>query len=234
MRARRDERPGGIRLGRLELAGAIALEQQHLVREHAVRGEGRADLLGDGAEILAHHQTAVAMALEREDAEESLRERIANAKEAAKERALQAKAEAQERKLTLAADRCEAMKEKLVAVVPRLGNGVTSVKTSLDKNYDRIVAVHESGKLDTPDYDTLVSAVDEAKTAAEASIALVDPSSITIDCDNKGLGTQLDDYRSVIKAARDDLKSYHKALVGLVSAMNASSAKDEETTDESN
>ena len=171
---------------------------------------------------------------EREDAEESLRERIANAKEAAKERALQAKAEAQERKLTLAADRCEAMKEKLVAVVPRLGNGVTSVKTSLDKNYDRIVAVHESGKLDTPDYDTLVSAVDEAKTAAEASMALVDPSSITIDCDNKGLGTQLDDYRSVIKAARDDLKSYHKALVDLVSAMNASSAKDEETTDESN
>ena len=163
------------------------------------------------------------------------REKAAAAKEAAKARVLQAKADAQARKLTLAADRCEARKEKLTAVVPKLGKGVTSVKASLDKNYDRIVAVHESGKLNTPDYDTLVAAVDDAKATAEGSISAIDPSSVTVDCSNKSLGTQLDSYRQVVKETRDDLKAYHKALVDLVSAMNASSNEGtEESTDESN
>ena len=163
------------------------------------------------------------------------REKAAAAKEAAKARVLQAKADAQARKLTLAADRCEARKEKLTAVVPKLGKGVTSVKASLDKNYDRIVAIHESGKLNTPDYDTLVAAVDNAKATAEGSISAIDPSSVTVDCSNKSLGTQLDSYRQVVKETRDDLKAYHKALVDLVSAMNASSNEGtEESTDESN
>ena len=163
------------------------------------------------------------------------REKAAAAKEAAKARVLQAKADAQARKLTLAADRCEARKEKLTAVVPKLGKGITSVKASLDKNYDRIVAVHEGGKLNTPDYDTLFAAVDDAKATAEGSISAIDPSSVTVDCSNKSLGTQLDSYRQVVKETRDDLKAYHKALVDLVSAMNASSNEGtEESTDESN
>ena len=164
------------------------------------------------------------------------RERAVAAKEAAKARVEQVKADAQERKLTLATERCEARKDKLTTIIPKLGKGITSVKASLDKNYNRIVAVHNSGKLDAPDYDALILAVDEAKAAAESSIELVDPSTVTIDCANGELGTQLDGYRSVVKEARTDLKSYHKALVALVSSMNASSnsGDSEETTDESN
>lgn len=169
-----------------------------------------------------------------EPATPAARERATSAKEAAKARVEQVKAEVKARKLTLATDRCEAKKAKLVAIVPKLGNGVTSVKASLDKNYDRIQAVHESGKLDASEYDTLVLAVDEAKAAAEASIESVDPSSITIDCENSELGTKLDGYRAVVQEARTSLKAYHKALVELVSSMNASSNSSEESTDESN
>lgn len=48
---------------------------------------------------------------------------------------------------------------------------------------------------------------------------------MTVDCAAQGLGTQLDSYRSTVKATRDSLKEYHKALVDLVSAMNASGDK---------
>lgn len=71
---------------------------------------------------------------ERSEGErEAAKERTEADREAAKERAEEAKSKAQERKLTFAADRCEARKEKLTAIVPKLGNGITSVKVSLDK-----------------------------------------------------------------------------------------------------
>lgn len=152
-------------------------------------------------------------------------ERVNAAKERAREKSLEAKAKAEERKLTLQADKCEDRKDKLAAVVPRLSKSIESLKSNLDKNYDRIKLVKESGKLNVVNYDDLALAVDEAKATAEISISLVDPASVTVDCTAQGLGTQLDSYRSTVKATRDSLKEYHKALVDLVSAMNASGDK---------
>jgi len=156
-------------------------------------------------------------------------ERVEAAKKAAKEKSLQAKADAEARKLVLAETKCTNMKERLVTTVPKLSTSVTSLKEKLDKNYDRIVAVHESGKLDAPDYDTLVAAVEVAKGEAETTIDLIDPSSVTVDCTKSGLGTQLDSYRATVKETKTSLKTYHKALVDLVSTMNASGDKTSES-----
>lgn len=157
-------------------------------------------------------------------------ERVNAAKERAREKLLEAKTKAEERKLTLQADKCEDRKDKLKAAVPNLSKSIESLKTNLDKNYDRITLVAKSGKLTAINYDDLASAVDEAKAEAESSIKLVDPAAVTVDCAATGLGTQLDSYRSTVKVARDSLKQYHKALVDLVSAMNASDGKS--TTDQ--
>ena len=70
VRAGRDQRLGGIRVRRLEVARRVALEDQHAVRQHGVLGQRRAQLVGHGAEILADHEAAVAVALEREEPEQ--------------------------------------------------------------------------------------------------------------------------------------------------------------------
>lgn len=164
-----------------------------------------------------------------------LSERITAAKEAAKEKTVKAKEAAKERKLTMAQSKCDAMKDRLVATVPKLATGVKSVKSTLDKNYERIQAIHNKGTLSAPNYDELAAAVEVAKASAETSIALIDPSSVTVDCAAKGLGMQLDSYRSTVKEARTDLKAYREALVNLVSAMNASEkTTNGDTTNENN
>ncbi len=60
-------------LGRqAEIAVLAALEHQRVIREHAAFGEARAEAVGHGAEILADHQAAVALAFECDDAEHVL------------------------------------------------------------------------------------------------------------------------------------------------------------------
>lgn len=159
------------------------------------------------------------------------KQRVAEAKEEAKAKSLEAKARAEQRKTVLAASKCEARKERLKANVPKLSQGVTSVKKTLDKNYDRIKAVHDSGKLTSADYDELLAVVDEEKARAETAMSLIDPTPVNIDCAAATLGTQLDSYRATVKEARTSLKSYHRALVDLVSSMNASETDKSGETD---
>ena len=60
----------GYASGRLELARRVALEDQHAVRQDGVLGQRRAQRVGNGPEILADHEAAVTVALERKQAEE--------------------------------------------------------------------------------------------------------------------------------------------------------------------
>lgn len=165
--------------------------------------------------------------------------RIKEAKENARERSTKAKEEAKQRKLEVSEKKCESMKGRIAEVVPKMQKGVTQVKSNLDKKYDRIKAIHDKGTLQTAEYDTLAAKVEEAKAQAETAISLIDPSTVTVDCAVKGLGTQLDSYRATVKEARTSLKVYRTALVNLVSAMHASAdkqeaAKPEETNNATN
>ncbi len=66
------------RIGRRRLeCDAVALEEQQAVGEDLVRLELAAQLLGDGAQVLADHEAALAVALERHDAEQ-VGERVAH------------------------------------------------------------------------------------------------------------------------------------------------------------
>lgn len=82
----------------------------------------------------------------------SATERINAAKERARENVMDAKDKA-ERKLTLRVEKCEDRKDKLITVVPNLSKSIESLKSNLDKNYDRIKVVKESGKLSAVNYD---------------------------------------------------------------------------------
>ena len=77
MRRCGDQRLGRIGVRRCEAAVRVALEREHPVREDTARGERRAQLGRDGAEILADHHAAVAHAFERDDPEQVV-ERIAH------------------------------------------------------------------------------------------------------------------------------------------------------------
>jgi len=158
---------------------------------------------------------------------EALREA---AKKEAEVRSEHAKQAAEERHAIVKKDRCVERKNKLTEALPRLSQGATSVKKTLDDKYQRVQDIHASNKLTAANYDTLKANVDAAKLAAETSIGMVTPSSVTIDCENGSLGTQLDSYRSTVRVARDSLKKYHAALVELIRALT--SAEDASSTTE--
>jgi len=67
---RRHERLGRVFGRGLEFPRGLPLEQQHTVGEDPDARERRTDLVGHGAEVLTDHHAAVALALERDDAEQ--------------------------------------------------------------------------------------------------------------------------------------------------------------------
>jgi archaellum component FlaC len=139
-------------------------------------------------------------------------------------------AEVEERKISVQNDVCERRKEVLSNVMPRLSQGATSVKKSMDTVYERVVGFYESGQLTVANYDELVSAVEVAKANSEASIQAVNEFEFELDCENSSVGEQLDGFRSAVSAAREELKVYKSTLVELISSMRAEAAS---STDES-
>lgn len=149
--------------------------------------------------------------------------KLDQAKADAKSRSLAAKENAAMRRLTVTKQRCETMKTRLDQTIPKLSDNITTLKQTLDKHYLHIKSLHDDGKLTTDRYDELVVAAQLAKVKSEVAIELIDPSSISVDCNDVSLGTRLDSYRLTIAEVRTYLKDYHTSLVSLISDMNASS-----------
>jgi len=160
-------------------------------------------------------------------ANEAARERVEQAKEAAKAKVEQAKEAAKARQIALKQDRCEASKSKLTEKLPQLSQNVTTIKSVLDAKYAKVTAIYESGKLSAGNYTELDQIILEKQKVAEAAIEGLDPSTITIDCNNNGLGVQLDSYRASLNEVKAALKDYRTALVEMVSALNAAADKAE-------
>lgn len=153
----------------------------------------------------------------RELAAEQAKQRV----EAAKHDLEKVKAEAQERKTVLKKERCDTFQDKLKAGVPKLSQSVQSLQKKLDTKYLKVVAIHDSGKLTVADYDKLNADTQAAKAAADVAVAGVLAQNVTVECTSGKLGARLDEYRATVQYAKTALKAYHKALVALVSAMNA-------------
>ena len=141
------------------------------------------------------------------------------------ERIAEIKEEVAARKLELQQDRCERRQEKLAALLPKLSNGATRVKGAIDKVYERVQGFYDSGQLTVDNYDELVEAIELAKANAESSLEALDSFEFEIDCEENGVGGQLDGYRTAVKGAKEDLKAYRKSVVALISSLKAEAAE---------
>lgn len=164
------------------------------------------------------------------DRENDVAERGKQASDAVKEKVQAARAAAENRKIALKQDVCQAHQEQLTERLPALSQSVNSIKKTLDSKYAQVTAIYTSGKLSVSNYADLDAQVKVAQAAANTAIANIDSSTVTIDCNNNDLGTQLDSFRATITVARSALNDYRTALVNLVSALSAAADKVEQST----
>lgn len=154
--------------------------------------------------------------------------RAAEKRESAEVRKAEIGQKVEERRAEIKKEVCERRQGRLATVIPRLSQGATSVKSSLDTVYNRVVGFYEKGQLTVENYDELVGAVETAKASSEGAVASIGEQSFTLDCDNPNVGQQLDGYRVATKSARTALMNYRDALVQLISAMRSAASLDKE------
>jgi chromosome segregation ATPase len=183
---------------------------------------------------------------------EDVTEAINTAREAAQEkrknkeaRIEEIKAQVAARKLQIKEAACERAEAKLNTTITRVSNNANKIKSVIDKKYERVQEFYASGQLTTPDYDELVAAIELSKANAEASQEALESYVVEIDCTSEEAGGQLDAFRSAAAQTKEDLKTYRKDLVALISALQSANSNknrtggedtgdsgDEDTTDE--
>jgi hypothetical protein len=162
--------------------------------------------------------------------------RSARAEEAklnAQERVRAIKEKVTARKAELREGVCQRRQEKLDNAIDRLHTRTGRLKTVIDTMYARVKGFYESGQLTVENYAELTATIDTASADADAAVSAVESFTITVDCENNNLGSQLDGFRTAVSETRTALKDYRKALVDLISAMN-NSAKAEADNSNSN
>lgn len=134
----------------------------------------------------------------------------------------------EERKVVIQKNVCERRITSLKRTMPRVSQGATSVKESLDTMYERVQGFYESGQLTVANYEELTALIDTEKAEAESAIELVDAAAFVPDCENETVGEQLDSYRLTVQAAKDELKAYRTALVQLINSLQSGVATSQE------
>lgn len=156
--------------------------------------------------------------------------RGAQAREDAQERRERIQAEVEERRQEVQQRVCEQRQERLQDIIPRLGTSAVRLKDVMDDIYDKVQGFYEDGPLTVENYDELADEVDSAQAEAHAAVTVVEDYQFELDCDEPGVGQQLDGFRQAVTEARDELKNYRTALVELISSLRAEAADGEEET----
>lgn len=181
---------------------------------------------------------AVAQADRSEDVIEAAKKTASEKRKSKEERIAKIKADTEARKLALTQEKCEAREEKLQKLVPKLSNSANRLKTVIDRKYDRVVTFYDEKEITVENYETLVADIELAKANAEASMETLETYEVEVDCEQSGIGGQLDAYRTAVKEARDDLKEYRKALIALITSVKvkaeATEAEEDTETEEEN
>jgi hypothetical protein len=141
------------------------------------------------------------------------------------------KQEVAARKLKVKQSVCDKNEARLNAMIPRVSKNAENIKAVIDKHYLRVQEFYASGKLTTPDYETLVAAIELAKANAEASLETVSTYVVDIDCESETAGEELDSFRTSASQAKEDLKTYRKEVVALISALKSANANENKTDD---
>jgi hypothetical protein len=136
------------------------------------------------------------------------------------------------RKLSIKKDVCNNRKDRLKALQPKINTRAIRIKSNIDRKYERIIDFYESGRLTTPDYETLIDAIEIAKVSAETSIETLQSYQFEVDCESQKVANQLASYREAAAETKTSLKDYRAKLVALISSLNASAASQTGETNE--
>lgn len=169
----------------------------------------------------------------KDDAErvrELAKERAEQQKEAIEAKREEIKEKVEERKAEIDVERCERNQSKLESLMPRLSNSADVQTRVLDTMYERVVGFYETGQLSVDNYEELVAEIETQKMEAADALVILSETTVEINCEQKGLGGQLSEYREGIKVVRDEIREYRTALVNLIKAMK--SADDDSGADE--
>ncbi len=153
-------------------------------------------------------------------------DRGAEARESAQERRERAQSEASERQAQVRQDVCERQQDRLEEVLPRMATSAFRLLDVMDDMFERVEGFYDNGQLSVADYDERAGEVDEAQAEAEAAVDALGDYEVELDCDQPGLGAQLDGYRQLVGEARDELRNYRDSLVGLIQVLRAEAAED--------
>lgn len=152
------------------------------------------------------------------------REQAVEARLSAEERVQNIRQDVEERRAQVAQEVCERRSERLQAVIPRLATSSTTLQASIDKMYERVQGFYESGQLTVNNYEELNANVLSAQADSAAAVEAVSTFEFELDCEEAGVGQQLDGFREAVGQARDALNSYRSALVDLISSLRAEAA----------
>lgn len=126
---------------------------------------------------------------------------------------------------------CEARKQNLDKRMDRAVTQAKKHEAVFDKIYGRVKAFHDDKQLNTPDYDSLVAAVDQAKTDAETSITALESLQFDIDCTQDKVADSVSTFQQALKSTRDSLKDYRKAIVELIKSLKGASTGQNDQSD---
>jgi hypothetical protein len=149
------------------------------------------------------------------------------------------KEEVAARKLAVKQSVCEKKEARLDALIPRVTKNATNIKGVIDKKYEQVQDFYETGQLTVSNYSELVEVVELSKANAEESLETLSEYEFDeVDCEANNLAEQLDLFRSAASDTKEDLKTYRKDLVSLISSMqsansNANRTGGTESTDDS-
>lgn len=132
------------------------------------------------------------------------------------------RSEAKARKIEFKKDVCEKRQAKLATIPSRVTKNSSVLQNVLDRKYTRVQDFYASKNLTIANYETLKQNVDTAQASAQAAVISLSEFNITINCDNPGIGQQLDGLRLATNDAKTKLKAYRKALVDLITAISES------------
>lgn len=115
---------------------------------------------------------------------------------------------------------CEARSAELTKKLNKKVADATKHKAVFDKIYTRVTDFYKTKNLNVAGYDAMVTKVDSAQAAADASIATLKGFDTTVDCTQvDSVATKVAAFQAGLKDTRDALKAYRTAIKDLIVAV---------------
>lgn len=139
----------------------------------------------------------------------------------ATDKAVQIQNTANEKSVQVRREVCEQKRLRLERTPVMMRQGAESVKSSLDKMYDKVVAFYDGGQLTVEDFSSYIERIESAKHESATSIeALQTRENADLDCMEAGVANRLEADRLAGEEVKTALKQYRTELVDLINSMN--------------